>query len=310
MSKEEQCIIKNGSNSPIFCNLLQTLNMKCLLPLVCFLFVISCQKENNGVNNNSPLAEQTYLNISYGNDALQKMDIYLPAGRSTAATKVIALIHGGGWSSGDKTDFNAYVDTLKKRQPDYAIFNINYRLATVAGNLFPTQENDVKAAFDFIISKTSDYKISQKIVLLGASAGGHLALLQGYKYPLPVKPKAIIDFFGPTDLVELHNHPADPSLALILEILLGGTPTSNAALYQQSSPINFVNAQSPPTMILQGGVDPLVPVAQATLLDAKLQTAGVVHQYVFYPTEGHGWSGANLTNSFNVIQAFLATNVH
>jgi acetyl esterase/lipase len=44
-------------------------------------------------------------NVSYGTDASQKMDIYLPPGRTTAATKAIILIHGGGWSSGDKSDF-------------------------------------------------------------------------------------------------------------------------------------------------------------------------------------------------------------
>ena len=274
-------------------------------------FVISCQKENNGGNNNpSTETRQTYLNVSYGTDASQNMDVYLPAGRSTTATKVMILIHGGAWSSGDKTDFNAYVDTLKIRQPDYAIFNINYRLATFAGNFFPTQENDVKAAFDFIVSKTAEYKISQKIVLLGASAGGHLALLQGYKYTSPVKAKAIIDFFGPTDMADLYNHPADPTLLPLLVLLLGGSPATNPAMYQQSSPINFVTAQSPPTIILQGGVDPLVPVSQATSLDAKLQTMSVAHQYVFYPTEGHGWVGANLTNSFNAIQDFLAANVN
>jgi acetyl esterase/lipase len=283
---------------------------RCFL-LLYLIFLFGCQKENQINNNNTPgVTEQTYLNVSYGTDISQKMDIYLPAGRTATTTKAMILIHGGGWSSGDKADFTSYVDTLKKRQPDYAIFNINYRLATVFGNFFPVQENDVKAAFDFIVSKTNEYKISQKIVLLGASAGGHLALLQGYKNTTPVKAKAIIDFFGPTDMVELHNNPVDPSLVPVLEILLGGTPASNATMYQQSSPINFVNTQSPPTIILQGGIDPVVPVAQATSLDAKLTTMGVVHQYVFYPTEGHGWIGANLTHSFNAIQAFLAANVN
>lgn len=285
--------------------------MKRFLPLLCLVIIISCQKENNGGNIN-PVAEpqQTYLNVSYGTDVSQNMDVYLPAGRSTTATKVMIMIHGGAWSSGDKTDFASYVDTLKIRLPGYAIFNINYRLATFAGNFFPTQENDVKAAFDFIVSKTAEYKISQKIVLLGASAGGHLALLQGYKYTSPVKAKAIIDFFGPTDMADLYNHPTDPTLLPLLALLLGGTPATNPAMYQQSSPINFVTAQSPPTIILQGGVDPLVPVSQATSLDAKLQTMSVAHQYVFYPTEGHGWVGANLTNSFNAIQTFLAANVN
>jgi acetyl esterase/lipase len=281
------------------------------LPLTFFLLIIiGCQKETHLDNNNSSLTAQTYLDVSYGSDALQKIDVYLPAGRSKTATRVMIMIHGGAWATGDKAGFNAYVDTMKKRQPDYAIFNANYRLASAGSNIFPTQENDIKAAFDFIVSKTDEYKISQKIVLLGASAGGHLALLQGYKNTTPIKAKAIVDFFGPTDLADLYNHPADPATLPILQMLLSGTPASNAAIYQQSSPINFVNSQSPPTIILQGGMDPLVPVAQAIALDTKLQTAGVVHQYIFYPTEGHGWVGPDLTNSFNAIQAFLAANVN
>ena len=297
-------------NSNIFCILLQTIRMKRLLPLFLLLLILGCQKEPGAGNNNTGVPEATYLNVAYGTDLKQKIDVYLPAGRSIASTKAIILIHGGAWSTGDKADFNAYVDTLKKRQPDYAIFNINYRLASAAGNFFPSQENDVKAAFDFIVSKTNEYNISQKTVLLGASAGGHLALLQGYKNTSPVKAKAIVDFFGPTDMADLYNHPADPSLLPVLQVLLSGTPTTNAAMYQQSSPINYVTAQSPPTIIFQGGADPLVPVSQSATLNTNLQTLGVAHQYVLYPTEGHGWVGANLTHSFNAIQAFLAANVN
>ncbi|MBL7738052.1 MAG: alpha/beta hydrolase [Chitinophagaceae bacterium] len=278
---------------------------------ILFLAVITgCQKENQENNNNAALAEQTILNTAYGTDAQQKMDVYLPAGRTTDTTKVIILIHGGAWSSGDKADFTPFVDTLKLRLPGYAIFNINYRLATATANLFPTQENDVKNAVDFIISKSSEYKISRKIALLGASAGGHLALLHGYKNLSPVKVKAIVDFFGPTDMVTMHSHPANPLLVSLLETLLAGSPATNPAMYQQSSPINFVSPESPPTIILQGGLDPLVPVSQSTSLDAKLQSKGVVSQYVFYPAEGHGWTGANLTHSFNAIQAFLNANVN
>ena len=110
------------------------------------------------------------------------------------------------WNSGDKSDFNPYVDSLKKREPSYAIFNVNYRLANTP-DLFPAQEQDIKAAIEFIYNKRTEYHISDKFVLIGASAGAHLALLQGYKYSFPVKPKAIIDFFGPTDLIEMYNNP-------------------------------------------------------------------------------------------------------
>lgn len=276
---------------------------------VCLLFA-SCQKDTDPNGGNQPLAAETQLNVSYGADPLQKMDVYLPAGRTTASTKVMILIHGGAWNQGDKADFTTYVDTLKKRLPDYAIININYRLATGTANFFPTQENDVKAAIDFIYSKRNDYKISDKYVLLGASAGGHLALLQAYKNTTPVKIKAVVDFFGPTELVDMYNNPANPLIPVVLQQVIGGTPATKATMYQDSSPLNFVTAQSPPTILLHGGVDIVVAFSQSVMLNNKLQTMGVTHQYVFYPTENHGWTGANLTDSFDKIAVFLAANVN
>lgn len=276
---------------------------KYLIPILSLL-AVACKK-----NDSNTLPARIELNVAYGANAQQKMDIYLPAGRSTATTKVMILVHGGGWNAGDKTDFNAYIDSLKKREPSYAIFNLNYRLA-VSPHLFPAQEMDVKAALEFIFNKRTEYGISDKFVLLGASAGAHLVLLQGNKYPLPVKPKAIIDFFGPADLVELYNNPPTQLIPVLLFSVTGATPVSNLALYQQSSPVNFISAQSPPTLILQGGADLIVPKNQSDILNNKLQTAGVSHQYIVYPLEGHGWIGANLSDSFNQIQAFLATYVN
>src|SRR6185436_17363983 len=95
------------------------------LVLAISLFAIACQKESDNNGGPSPLAAETKLDVAYGADPQQKMDVYLPAGRTAAATKVIILIHGGGWNQGDKADFTAYVDTLKRRMPTYAIFNIN-----------------------------------------------------------------------------------------------------------------------------------------------------------------------------------------
>ncbi len=273
---------------------------------ICFVLVISlsCSKKESNCCDPQPVIMR---NVSYGPDALQKMDVHLPTPRTVATTKVIVLIHGGAWNNGDKSDFEAYVDTLKRREPSYAIFNINYRLVTSPTNIFPTQEQDVKAAIDFILVKSGEYQVSQKLVLIGASAGGHLALLYAYKNNSPVK--AIVDFFGPTELVSLHNNPPNPLVPVLLQAALGGTPTSVPLLYQQSSPVNFVTAQSPPTLVLQGGVDPVVPPTQSALLVAQLQAKGVAHQYVIYPTEGHSWIGANLTDSFNKIAAFLTIYV-
>ena len=282
-----------------------------LLLTAATVIIFSCKKSSStGNNNTNPATAQTFSNVSYGTDAAQKMDVYLPANRSTTSTKVMIIIHGGAWSGGDKSDVNSFIDTLKKRQPDYAIFNINYRLSTGTANVFPTQENDVKAAIEFIYSKRSEYLISDKFVLNGQSAGAHLALLHAYKNQTPVKIKAVIDFFGPTDMVDLYNNPGLVPAASIA-LIVGATPTGNPTIYQQSSPINFVNMQSCPTIILQGGADPLVNAAtQSVPLKNKLTTTGIVNQYVFYPTGGHGdWNAATYTDAFNNIQVFLAANV-
>jgi acetyl esterase/lipase len=272
--------------------------------LLLFVFVTGCQKEDTRQDN----AEKTMLDVAYGSDPAQKMDIYLPANRNTTETKVLVLVHGGSWSSGDKTELNEYLPVFKQRLPGYAIFNINYRLGQLPStNPFPTQEMDVKAAFDAIVTKAEEYGFNrEKMAALGVSAGAHLVLLQAYKNNTP-KLKAVVDMFGPTDLVAMYNGATTQLEQFILQSLLKGTPTTNAELYQTSSPINYVSAQSPPTLILQGGADPLVAPSQSTALKTKLEAANVPVQMVLYPTEGHGWTGANLTDSYNKIEAFLKT---
>lgn len=273
--------------------------------ILAMLTIISCKEKTEAEIN---LQASSKTDVAYGGDPLQTMDYYLPADRSEENTKVMVLIHGGAWAAGDKADFTAYMDTLKRRFPDYALFNINYRLASTTANVFPTQETDVKAALDFIYANRSEYNISDQFVLLGASAGGHLALLQGYKYTSPVKPKAIINFFGPSDMSDMYKNPPKNVNPMLIALLVGGTPASNANAYVQSSPINFITAQSPPTLTLQGALDPLVKASQQTALHTKLGSHGVANEYVVYPNEAHGWFGARLSSSFDKIQAFL--NVH
>src|SRR5439155_13593485 len=106
-----------------------------------------------------------------------------------------------------------------------------------------------------------------------------------------VKPKAIVSFVGPTDMRDMYLNPASPLIPPLIAAVVGKTPSQDSLLYASSSPINFVSSSSPPTILLHGGADPLVKPSQATSLQVKLQAAGVVNQYVFYPTEGHGWVG-------------------
>jgi acetyl esterase/lipase len=278
-----------------------------LFLLIVVSVMVSCKKEEAG--NSGVVVASTQLNVAYGAQPLQNMDVYLPAGRSMASTKVMILVHGGAWSVGDKADLTGFVDSVKNRLPDYAIFNINYRLAAFPNNLFPTQEMDVKAAVEYIYSKRNEYLISDKFVFTGASAGAHLSLLQAYKYNSPVKIKAVIDFFGPTDMADLYNNPGVVPQQNIAAIV-GATPVSNAALYAQSSPLSFVSSTSAcATLILQGGADPLVnPARQSGVLRDKLQIAGVPVQYVLYAGKGHGddWGSDIFYDAFNKMQAFVA----
>lgn len=283
--------------------------MKKYILFISFIAVISSCKKTSTPTDET-IAAKTMLNVSYGSDPLQKMDIYLPANRGTATTKVMIMVHGGAWSLQDKADFTQYVDTIRNRMPDYAIFNINYRLSAYPNNLFPTQELDTKAAVEFVYGNRSTYLVSDKFVMLGASAGAHLSLLEAYKYTGLVKIKAVVDLFGPTDMVDLYNNPGVVPASSIA-VIVGATPTSNPVLYQQSSPINYVTNQSSPTIILQGGMDPLVNhVTQSEVLKAKLVTAGVINKYVYYPLADHGnWDNATFKDAFNNIQAFLTANV-
>ncbi len=264
------------------------------------LFCTACQKHDMAQPAEAPVVS---LNVSYGTDARQKMDIYLPGIRSADTTRSIVLIHGGAWVDGDKNDFNEYVSVLQQRFPSYAIFNLNYRLYNFPNNPFPAQEDDIRSAVDYIYGHRSEYRISADFVYLGASAGAQLVLLQAYKNTETVRPTAVVSFFAPTELRSLYS--SNPLASILLGQLTGSTPSGNPAAYDEQSPVNFVDTQVPPTIILHGGADTVVPVSQALLLTHKLDSVHATYQYITYPQEGHGWVGNNLEDSFDKITTFL-----
>lgn len=247
----------------------------------------------------------TFLNVAYGEHALQRMDIYLPAKRSSIYTPSLILLHGGGWTNGSRHSLSAYIDSFKKRLPGYAIFNIDYRLVSSTVH-FTNQENDINTAIDFIVTHANKYYINtNKLVMVGVSAGAHLALLQSYKISSP-KIAAVVDFFGPADLTSMYNNPWNAMIPHLMESAIGGTPQTNKAYHELSS-VNFINADTPPTLIFHGKQDYIVDVSQSKLLQQKLQQAGVKNNLVIYPDSGHGWFGNTLSDSFDKIEAFLKT---
>lgn len=259
---------------------------------------IGCKKDNN-------LPNKTINNVSYGAHSRNKMDVYLPANRNENDTKVFVWIHGGAWSGGDKSEFANIKPVLDTTLNNYAFISLNYRLLDVAtgAHRFPSQEEDITKALLYIKSKLSEWKVSDKVVIAGASAGGHLALLQAHKHNNDGLIKACVAYFPPTELASYF--PANLLSIAVLNAALNGTPDQKPEDYYQSSPLNFISSGSIPTIFFHGTADEVVPISQSYQLEAKLTALGVAHDYIYFDGEAHAFSSSNTRVSINRTKAFL-----
>ncbi|MFL9845563.1 alpha/beta hydrolase fold domain-containing protein [Flavobacterium rhizosphaerae] len=273
------------------------------IPLLFLLFLTGCNSSDDSANKNETLlAAAQYYNVPYGDDGSQVMDVYLPEGRNDEDTKVIMLIHGGAWISGDKDDFSDILPIIRTNFPNHAVVNINYRLATSSSPAFPKQIDDLQQALEFL--ENNDYHISTQYALLGASAGAHLAMLYSYKYDAQHHVKAVIDIVGPADFTDpaYTNHQLYGFAALNLL----GTATPTPQQIEEVNPIAHVSAQSAPTLMFYGGIDPLIPATQGPNLKAALDAAGVYNEFNFYAEGGHGdWDEATMAEVAAKTTAFL-----
>jgi acetyl esterase/lipase len=271
-----------------------------LIPFL-FLFLITGCGSDDSPSAPAPLQAQTLLNIAYGNDLQQKMDVYLPAGR-TNSTKVIVLVHGGSWVSGSKEDMGFMVPIIQSQFPDYAIVNINYRLATPDSPMHPKQINDIELVIEHL--ENSGYTVSDDYAFVGVSAGGHLSMLYGYRHDTEHDVKAIVDIVGPADFKDpaYTVHPLYEQSALILV----GTTTPTEAQITEINPVDHITASAPPTLSFYGGQDPLVPSSQGYRLEAKLDQLGVYNEFNFYENGGHAdWDAQTMQDVIDKTVLFL-----
>jgi acetyl esterase/lipase len=287
------------------------------LTLVFVISISSCVKETaggggtGGGGGTNPLAERIILDTAFGIAPQQKMDIYLPAGRTTA-TKVIVLIHGGAWEAGDKADMNYYKNLLRAKWPEAAIANINYRLASNTNNIHHNEiMNDIKAAVNMMINNKNSFVVSDTVTMVGASAGAHLAMLYTYAHNTNGYVRAVADFFGPAQLSDwswynTYNIFLGQSIGTILTSY-NGAPW-NIPLYDSNSPYSAATAQSKPTIIFHGTVDVIVPLYQSQWMKAKLITLGVPYEYYEY-LDGHGFNNTNTDDAMNKTVVFLKAHL-
>lgn len=238
------------------------------------------------------------------------------AALGAAPRPVLVWIHGGGWRAGHRRDFREPMRNLARL--GFSGVAVEYRLSGEARH--PAQLEDVAAALRWLAAEGPARGLDpRRVALVGASAGGHLALLAGFhgQVPAGVQVRAIVNCAGPVCLPLGRSLPAgDDELrrgcgldSFQLMAALVGSEDRAAAVWAEASPLTWVRKEVPPVLTLHGGADQLVPIAQAEALHAALRAAGADEQLIRCPAGGHdvaGWPPAERDRAVMAMVAFLA----
>jgi acetyl esterase/lipase len=253
------------------------------------------------------LPDITYLTI---NNVALKLDIYQPR-KPPKPVPTVVYFHGGGWVSRDKVE--STLRLLPYLQMGWAVVNVNYRLAAAA--LAPAAVEDCRCALRWVAQHATEYKFdTSKIVLVGASAGGHLALMAGMapasvgldeECPAgnEVRVAAIVNWFGITDVTDLLSgrNQRDYAVAWL------GSQQERIKVARRVSPLTYVRPGLPPIISVHADRDPTVPYSQAVRLHRALNKAGVPNQLVTIHGEKHGhYAPEDDLVAYREIRAFLA----
>jgi acetyl esterase/lipase len=245
----------------------------------------------------------------------QKLDLYRLSGK---VRPLVIHVHGGAFLAGDKGEGVPFEYLAQ----GYAVASINYRLSGDA--LFPAQIQDCKAAVRWLRANAAVYGLDpDRFAALGTSAGGHLAAMLGTtggtrelevgeNLDVSSRVQAVVDFFGPTDFLQMdahrvsggqvHDAPDSPESRLV-----GGAIQEHRDAVARANPITYLSKDAPPFLIVHGDADPLVPHHQSELLVASLRKVGVA--VTFYTVAGGGHGSFNDPTVPQLAREFLATHL-
>ena len=214
------------------------------------------------------------------------LDIYYLRDQSSDLRPAVIIIHGGGWTSGDKTGMRE-LSTFLARCCGFVAFAVDYRLQHGSDNLWPAQLDDVQRAVRWIRAHAAKYGVDRdRIGAYGYSAGGQLAALLGMedtrdnsdpalaKYSSRVE--AVVDLSGPSDFTTDRDADSDA----FLTTFFGGDYEHHPEIWQDASPVFHVTRKAAPFLIVHGTRDTTVPIAQAQELADKLKRARVHVEFV------------------------------
>ncbi|HQR09503.1 MAG TPA: alpha/beta hydrolase [Gemmatales bacterium] len=242
------------------------------------------------------------------------MDVFTPNGNKNGAS--IIMVASGGWFSSKEMTNRAFFNELLKR--GYVVFVVVH--GSQPKFTIPEVVEDMNRATRYIRSHAKDYGIDpNRIGIMGASAGGHLSLMQGCAWKegdpnakdpvdrVSSKANAVGCFFPPTDFL---NYGKEGELAIGTGVLKdfwapfdfhtfegkrGFVPVTDMEkrkeLGKKISPIYHVTKDSAPTLIIHGDADKLVPIQQAELIIARLKENNVPCELITRKGQQHGWGG-------------------
>lgn len=239
--------------------------------------------------------------MTYPEDVL---DVYFPKVYDSA--KVLLYIHGGSWTSGDKSEFPASLveELVGKRK--YIVVSMNYRLIKEGKNRFPSQMEDVASAMRFLTMAAKKFHFNAKeFALMGGSAGAQMAMLYAYGYDVNKQVKTVIDLWGPTDFTDPSVREPGTDADRISVNLLGETDPQAKIAFDASPYHKATKESAVPSVFFHGGSDPLVHVSQAEKMYKKLLSLQVPAKLEIYPNEKHGISGAVRPDLFAKVIAWL-----
>lgn len=251
-----------------------------------------CKSEKEGIST----APISYEDIVYGTDPVRQcMDLYLPS-NVTGDVSLILYLHGGGWIYGDKSEYSgrAYNDCIKY---GVATLTISYRYTSQNVNGFDILD-DIASALAKAKELGAQHGLNIKQMMpYGGSAGGHLTLFYAYarQNNSPIRPVAAFSKCGPTNLTNreyLNSNLGESTILFELGSMCGKyfTASTMNSAYDELlavSPVNYVNANTVPTVICHGMKDITVPFSDAQTLDALLTSKGVTHYFLAYPNTNH-----------------------
>lgn len=236
-------------------------------------------------------------------DRSEKIDLYLPEAPAKGERRpAVLMIHGGGWTGGDKAARREQNIGSNLVQAGFVAASVNYRLGDGA---WPTNLHDCKNAVRFLRVRAAEYGIDpDRIGVLGGSAGGHLSLMVGLTahlglfepeapYPgVSSRVSAIVNLYGITNLNTRRKTDAQGNP--VGEPYYGGaarafsqTGAGDPAFWGGVSPVTYVRPDSPPVLTAHGLADTTVDHLQARELAQVLEKAGVPNELILLEGIGH-----------------------